>query len=227
MRAVLDARVFAEDTPIWVAPIMLGVGVICWTYVTSSLMLPASAVAGSPAVVTVEEPVAKSGLSGERRAVIVEKATPEDDFDDDVVEIDDDLTVEDADDGNVRVLSTAAPSGLCAGPLAFIFEPGESVPSDLDEDAWRAFSGVFEQVEGRIVLEGYASQEGAPATNLKLSHDRAMGVRKILVRRGVPSEVIVVQAFGEYRPSLADEANMDRRVLVRLEKVPMCLETPQ
>ena len=69
----------------------------------------------------------------------------------------------------------------------------------------------FESLEGlaqylidnpdfRITIAGHTDSQGKAQTNLILSKKRAEAVRDFLVQRGVSTERIIVQFFGEERP---------------------------
>jgi outer membrane protein OmpA-like peptidoglycan-associated protein len=52
----------------------------------------------------------------------------------------------------------------------------------------------------RIFAAGHADKSGSSAYNLALSHQRVDAVRKAFLERGIPSEQIDIEAFGENRP---------------------------
>jgi outer membrane protein OmpA-like peptidoglycan-associated protein len=65
---------------------------------------------------------------------------------------------------------------------------------------------------GTIVLHGYSSQEGGETYNKKLSLERALRVKRLLVDGGFPEKHIRVVAHGQINdaPTLA----LNRRVWV-------------
>ena len=54
----------------------------------------------------------------------------------------------------------------------------------------------------RIFAAGHADKSGSSAYNLALSHQRVDAVRKAFLERGIPSEQIDIEAFGENRPRI-------------------------
>ncbi|TBU71405.1 hypothetical protein DNK06_24140 [Pseudomonas daroniae] len=79
----------------------------------------------------------------------------------------------------------------------------------------------------RIELDGHSDSSGNRLTNRDLSRRRAVAVMEYLKAQGVPEERIVMRFHGERYPlvpnTTAANRNKNRRVSVRLEKVP---ETP-
>lgn len=79
----------------------------------------------------------------------------------------------------------------------------------------------------RIELDGHSDSSGNRLTNRDLSRRRAVAVMEYLKAQGVPEERIVMRFHGERYPlvpnNTAANRNKNRRVSVRLEKVP---ETP-
>lgn len=117
---------------------------------------------------------------------------------------------------------TGAPSyPLCTPRLQFEFAAGRNEPTKIASEMLQTLLDLaFDHPEYKIIVEGYASQDGNPMWNLKLSHDRAAAVRRVLVRHGIASSRIVLQAFGEYRPSL--EGRDDRRAVAHIGGIPAC-----
>lgn len=79
----------------------------------------------------------------------------------------------------------------------------------------------------RVELDGHSDSSGNRLTNRDLSRRRAVAVMEYLKAQGVPEERIVMRFHGERYPlvpnTTAANRNKNRRVSVRLEKVP---ETP-
>ncbi|MGH1341651.1 MAG: OmpA family protein [Nannocystales bacterium] len=113
----------------------------------------------------------------------------------------------------------------CAPVVELQFASGSSDVADAT--ALETILAAAERFSDRkIVVEGYASATGSPHRNLELSHRRAGRAKAKLVAAGIANKRVRVQAFGEYRPNLAGDADQDRRVLIRLEGLPSC-PTPQ
>lgn len=75
----------------------------------------------------------------------------------------------------------------------------------LDEVA-RAHAGC----KGTVRIEGHTDDRGLPLANQTLSLDRAMAVRKELIKRGVPADRLQAEGFGPKRP-LGDNATSEGR----------------
>lgn len=122
--------------------------------------------------------------------------------------------------------AAAVSVGTCAPALAFAFPQGDA---HLDVDARKRLAAIVEFAAAHpreaIAVEGYASAEGGPEINLRLSHDRAEAVAALLRSRGIADDRLLVQAYGEYRPSLgARGRDGDRRVIVRFPERTDCPE---
>ncbi len=77
-----------------------------------------------------------------------------------------------------------------------------------------------------IVVEGHADGKGNEIFNLKLSHRRAKKVADILKRKGLSSDQITIQAFGEYQPVVGQNKEKRlRRVVVKVVGQTPCEET--
>ncbi len=72
----------------------------------------------------------------------------------------------------------------------------------------------------RLEVQGNADRSGTPAYNQRLSLRRAQTVAAELVRDGVPSNIIDIQAFGDTRPLVPTAAGVrepqNRRVAIIL-----------
>ncbi len=58
----------------------------------------------------------------------------------------------------------------------------------------------------KLQVEGHASSEGDRAHNQKLSDERARSVRKYLVDKGIPADLLLAKGFGVDKP-IADNAS--------------------
>lgn len=78
------------------------------------------------------------------------------------------------------------------------------------------------QVEFKII--GHADDEGSGASNLRLSHDRAVAVRQHLIRQGVSGNRLHVVSYGDAKPiatcTIQSCAAQNRRVVseIRLKR---------
>ncbi|HNT29110.1 MAG TPA: OmpA family protein, partial [bacterium] len=74
----------------------------------------------------------------------------------------------------------------------------------------------------KIKIEGHTDNLGKPASNKKLSQDRADSVRSYLIRKGVAADRLTAEGFGQERP-IADNATKtgreaNRRVEFHIDK---------
>jgi outer membrane protein OmpA-like peptidoglycan-associated protein len=68
--------------------------------------------------------------------------------------------------------------------------PSKQILDDLAQ-TMMAYTGT------KLEINGYTDDVGSDASNLVLSHNRANGVKDYLVKKGVPSERMTTQGFGE------------------------------
>ena len=75
----------------------------------------------------------------------------------------------------------------------------------LDPEYRILLNEVFEQLERtpqeRLLITGYTDRSGDPATNLRLSEQRANAVRNYLLQRGVAPERLLVNYYGDSKSS--------------------------
>lgn len=94
--------------------------------------------------------------------------------------------------------------------------------ADLQPEAEETLSGLIGEIQDReledVLVEGHADTAGPADYNMQLSERRANNVAAELARSGIPSDVIVTEAFGETNlavetPDGVPEAQ-NRRVVV-------------
>lgn len=76
---------------------------------------------------------------------------------------------------------------------------------------------IKEMQAKKVIIEGHCSDEGSDEYNLDLSRQRAQTVRDYLVARGVDTQILEIQAFGESRPIAANESEEGRERNRRVE----------
>lgn len=100
----------------------------------------------------------------------------------------------------------------------------------FDYDGWELRATGIEQLEEiarryeesgdrweALVISGHADRRGPPGYNVDLSRKRADAVREFLTSRGVPGEILEIQAWGEELPEIPQaetewEHQVNRRV---------------
>lgn len=214
-----DSRIFLEEAPLAIVPVLLVAGISCWAYL--GLQLEPWLVGArreAPALTSTQSGSMREHLRVDlgriRRAGAPDSAASR--------------------TGSVRVTdilpvgafgteepAPTAPEEPCAPQLEFRFNAGGFAPARLVGDRLDAFlDHARAYPERKLVIEGYASRDGDPAVNLRLSHARASTVATVLRGHGIPEARLVVQAFGEYRPSI--DGDDDRRAVVRIDGSPPC-----
>jgi outer membrane protein OmpA-like peptidoglycan-associated protein len=92
-------------------------------------------------------------------------------------------------------------------PFHLFFETGSTAINRYGNGVLDHAAAASVQLAAReLLVVGHADRVGSEADNLRLSQRRAEAVRAALVRRGVPSERIRIQALGESQP-LVDTAD--------------------
>lgn len=215
-----DSRIFLEDAPLAVVPVLLVAGFACWSYVGLQLepWLAAPRVS-TPGVTATQGASVRERLRLELGRFARPSAPSQ------------------VANSN---LETAAAAGIvaagaggngspapshdderCVPALEFRFEPGGNDPARVAADELRAFlDHARAHPERKVVVEGYASQDGNPELNLRLSHARANAAARVLQTHDIAQTRVILQAFGEYRPSI-DGAD-DRRAVARIDGAPRC-----
>ncbi len=100
----------------------------------------------------------------------------------------------------------------------------KTADASLAQDTDRRLTRLAELVAGMdgmlLRIEGHADARGAAEFNEQLSAQRAATVRDVLIRAGVPSGRIVIDALGEREANATDEdidgMALDRRVQLTL-----------
>jgi len=77
---------------------------------------------------------------------------------------------------------------------------------------------IKQHPEAKFRIEGHADTVGSDAFNKRLSQNRANAVRNYLIKRGIPSENLVAEGFGETQPTASnltkEGRRLNRRVIV-------------
>jgi|GEM_PF-1293142 len=199
-------RVVGGNSPAWLAPALMGLGVMAW--------LGAGVSAASADT---------DGTQSQSQSQTPTPTAPSDD--DAIVVVDEEQPADAAPTPPAPTQPTGAPQapvpqGPCAPAVELTFAVGESA---VDAEGLQTMAKIAaDHPDKKIVVEGYASAAGAAGANLKLSHRRAQKAKTKLVAEGVDASRITVQAFGEYRPNLGGDEDRDRRVVMRIEGMATC-----
>lgn len=185
------------DAPSWAGPMMLLVGTVAWG---------ASALAADePDPVTSKE--AREVV--EPASATVEPPPPPPVVEEEAARAEEPVIVEEPQP--------------CAPVVELSFAPGKTAANADNAERLRQIVESAQQwPEHKLVIEGYADATGSDYVNLRLSHERAAGVRDRLAEQGVEEDRLVVQAFGEFRPNISGDADRDRRVVVRIQGIAQC-----
>lgn len=99
-------------------------------------------------------------------------------------------------------------------PGNIVFATGQTILSPTPEN-----QAVLAQLKQFLIdnpkvttlrIEGYTDNVGQPESNLKLSGERALAIKKWLVFNGIPDERIVAVGFGQDKP-IADNSTPEGR----------------
>ena len=71
-----------------------------------------------------------------------------------------------------------------------------------------------ENIDGNLLIEGYASSDGDEQYNTQLSINRAEAVRDYLIKLGVAPERLDIKGYGEENP-LEDNESQEGRAINR------------
>jgi len=91
------------------------------------------------------------------------------------------------------------------------FETSKAVIKEVSYTSLEELAALLiKKGEWKIKIAGHTDSQGKAQTNLILSKKRAEAVRDFLVQRGVSTERIIVQFFGEEKP-VADNTTAEGR----------------
>ncbi|MGF1599484.1 MAG: BMP family ABC transporter substrate-binding protein [Acidimicrobiales bacterium] len=117
-------------------------------------------------------------------------------------------------DAAARATMVQAELNRIVGSTPIIFGSGETTVTELHQRILNTVAGVlkvYPEVQVRVV--GFTDDSGNPASNERLSLDRANAVTAYLVAQGVPQGGLLVEARGDNTASGSQAiANLERRV---------------
>ena len=99
-----------------------------------------------------------------------------------------------------------------------LFRTGQAI---IDTSSFGLLNDILQVLQDapdmRLRIEGHTDSEGGEATNLELSRERAVAVRKYLVKEGIDPERLIASGFGETRPIDTNRTPRGRSVNRRVE----------
>ena len=103
-------------------------------------------------------------------------------------------------------------------PGALSFDVGSTKVSAGATEALSAISKVLVEYRHTVVaLHGHTDSIGDPATNQKLSEQRALAVARVLISAGVATERILVAGYGAGSPAASNTTEAGREANRRVE----------
>ena len=129
--------------------------------------------------------------------------------------------IEAADPGDADVQEAQAALQEIFAIGAVEFETGTSRLTDDSRNLLDKAAGVLRRVDDvNVEVQGHTDSEGAAASNLRLSEQRADAVRMYLAQAGVARDRLTVRGFGEDDPVASNDTPegraRNRRVVFRL-----------
>ncbi len=132
----------------------------------------------------------------------------------------------DAFEGYFMLIEQAGNVKKLAGNKALIYFPYNGTKAKWDRDVLDYLDEVVRAVREnknlKIRLTGHTDNRGNPAFNKRLGYRRAFAVKRVLLKKGVPSRAIIVRSEGENKPvadnSTPEGRRMNRRVELEILK---------
>ncbi len=98
---------------------------------------------------------------------------------------------------NAVLQTTETPRGLVVNLSDVLFDTGKYTLKQNTQVSLAKVATILELYQGlKVQVEGYTDSTGSPATNQKLSENRAGAVRDFLVNNGVPQDNITAAGYG-------------------------------
>ncbi len=112
-------------------------------------------------------------------------------------------------------LSKAEMDEIKKASEAIYFNTGSAVIKAESYPSLDKLAAIFKaNPEVQASIEGHTDSQGKPASNLKLSKDRAAAVKKYLIDKGVAADHLTSEGYGHTKP-IADNATPEGRTLNR------------
>ncbi len=98
---------------------------------------------------------------------------------------------------NAVLQTTETPRGLVVNLSDVLFDTGKYTLKPNTQVSLAKVATILELYQGlKVQVEGYTDSTGSPATNQKLSENRADAVENFMVNNGVPQANITAQGYG-------------------------------
>jgi outer membrane protein OmpA-like peptidoglycan-associated protein len=109
-------------------------------------------------------------------------------------------------------------------PGQVLFATGKSTLLTSAQERLEQVAETLKQAsDQKVMIEGHTDSTGSPERNQTLSEERANHVREFLISRGVPTDQIQAQGFGDTRPvagnATAEDRANNRRVEIVIQPV--------
>ena len=113
-------------------------------------------------------------------------------------------------------------------PLPFIFfkfDKVEPITDHLKEKMEVLKKWLAQHPHTKIILEGHADMRGSDEINLLFSYRRVNGVKAIFVKAGLPPDQIIIKAYGkqELVSNELKDADKNRRVTISTDSAQVCI----
>ena len=94
------------------------------------------------------------------------------------------------------------------------FKKGSSIINPNMREKIREIAKILLKSNNQFIIEGHTDSSGNEAYNMRLSYNRALSVKAILINTGIQPSRIKIKSYGESRP-IADNSNSEGRKLNR------------
>lgn len=195
--APIEVRIWGEDAPLWLAPLLAVFGLAA-VIVTARLFVPPEVIPlVSSSDATFDHPVG-AGSSAVPEAVTAPASA---------------------------VQATTSPKSITCPALSFGFESAAiDVSSSARSKVADLASWLVAHPTANVLVHGHSDAYGNDDANLALSRTRANTVSRQLVAAGVARSRITARGFGAYQPveGVPEEAASNRRVVVYVKDTTEC-----
>jgi len=130
------------------------------------------------------------------------------------VELDSDVIKEKANTVTIRLRRKI----IKIGKVQFAFDSDKLLPP-----AFPVLDDVVKKIKNadfkfkKVMIEGHTSSEGSDEYNMKLSTRRSTSVRKYLISKGLPAELLEIAPFGEAKPIAPNDTEAGKEKNRRVE----------